>query len=104
MSSVFNDLLTASDFDQILVLTHLDLSAAFDTNNHDILMNRMTHCFGIRDIIFESYLKQREQVVSVCRCESDPSLLSYGVPQGSVLGPILFILYTKPLSGVTDRH
>ena len=67
----------------------------------------MKHTFGIRDkalMFFESFLKLREQVDSVCVCESDPSLLSYGVPQGSVLGSILFILYTKPLSGVTDRH
>ena len=71
---VFNDLLTASDSDQISVLTLLDLSAAFDTIDHDILLNRMKRSFGIRDkalMFFESYLKQREQVVSVYGCESD---------------------------------
>ena len=55
-------------------------------------------------MFFVSYLKQHQQVVSVCGCEYDPSLLSYGVPQGSVLGPILVILYTQPLSDVVDRH
>ena len=104
---VFNDLLTASDSDQISALTLLDLSAAFDTIDHDILLNRMEHSFGIRDkalMFSESYLKQREQVASVFGCESDPPLLFYGVPQGSVLGSILFILYTQPLSDVIVHH
>ena len=105
---VFNDeLLTASDSDQISVLTLIDLSAAFDNIDHDILLNRMKHSFGIHDkalLFFESYPKQREQVVSVCGCESDTSLLLYGVPQGSVLGPILVILYTQPLSDAIHHH
>ena len=55
-------------------------------------------------MFLELYLKQREQVVSICVCESDPSLLFYDVPQGSVLGPILFILYKQPLSDVINHH
>ena len=67
----------------------------------------MKKSFGIRDkalMFFESYLKQREQVICVCGCESDRSLLFYGVPQGSVLGPFLFIVYTQLLSDVINHH
>ena len=53
---------------------------------------------------FESYLKDREQVVSVLGFESSSSTLSCGVPQGSVLGPVLFILYAQPLSDIVERH
>ena len=88
------------------VLTLLDLSAAFDTIDHGILLNRMKHSFGIRDktLMFYEYLEQFEQVVYVCGCQSYLSLLSYNVPQGSVLGPVMFILHTQPLSDVIDRH
>ena len=96
---VFNDPLTSSDSDHISVLTLLDLSAAFDTTDHDLLINRLRDVFGIRDTalaFFWSYLSGRKQTVSVLGRESEPSSLLYGVPQGSVLGPILFILYTHP--------
>ena len=53
---------------------------------------------------FVIYLEERIQVVSVLGFDSDPSTLSYGVPQGSVLGPILFILYTQPLSDIIARN
>ncbi|KAL8607345.1 hypothetical protein ACOMHN_039495 [Nucella lapillus] len=89
------------------VLTLLDLSAAFDTIDHDALLNRLRVVFGIRGLalsFFESYLKDRMQVVSVFGVDSDPSVLSCEVPQGSVLGPILFILYTQPLYAIIERH
>ena len=92
---VSNGLLTSSDSDHISVLTLLDLSAAFDTTDHDLLINRLRDVFGIRDTalaFFWSYLSGRKQTVSVLGREWEPSSLSYGVPQGSVLCPILFIL------------
>ncbi|WP_419610691.1 RNA-directed DNA polymerase, partial [Thiolapillus sp.] len=98
---VLNDLLTASDSGSISILTLLDLSAAFDTIDHSILLTRLDSTFGIRDLalsFFRSYLQDRTQVVTVNGIKSSPSLLTCGVPQGSVLGPILFILYTQPLS------
>ena len=104
---VTNDLLMANDSDQTSVLALLDLSAAFDTIDHDLLLCRLRQVFGIQGgalSFLESYLSGREQVVSVLGYESDPCPLKYGVPQGSVLGPILFILYTQPLSDIMACH
>ena len=104
---VFYDLLTSSDTDHISVLTLLDLCAAFNTIDHDLLLNRLRDVFGIRDTalaFFGSNLSGRKQIVSVLCRESEPSSLLYGVSQGSGLGPILFILYTQPPSDITERH
>ena len=98
---ITNDFLLALDSGNISLLTLLDLSAAFDTTDHFILLNRLQHMYGISGTAlswFSSYLTNRTQSVIVDDHISQVSSLSYGVPQGSVLGPILFILYTKPLS------
>ena len=92
---------TCSDSDHISVLTLLDLSAAFDTMDHDLLLICLRDVFGILDTalaFFWSYLSRRKQIVSVLGRESEPSSLLYSVPQGSVVSPILFILYTQPPS------
>ena len=89
------------------VLTLLDLSAAFDTVDHTILLHSLQHHYGISGTAlswFASYLQGRTQSVLVNNTFSDPANLSFGVPQGSVLGPILFIMYTKHLSSVIDSH
>ena len=75
---VFNDLLTSSDSEQISVLILVDLSAAFDTMDHDLLLNRLRDVFGIRDTalaFFGSYLSGKKQIVSVLGRESEPSSL-----------------------------
>ena len=72
-----------------------------------MLLNCLGDVFGIRDTslaFFGSYLCGRKQIVSVLGRESEPSSLLFGVPRGSVLGPILFILYTQPLSDIVERH
>jgi hypothetical protein len=102
-----NDLLVASDDSKVSVLTLLDLSAAFDTIDHEILLTRLRTVFGIEDLALSflaSYLSERRQAVWISGFASDPTLLKYGVPQGSVLGPLLFLLYTQPLSNVIDTH
>ena len=99
---VANDLLQASDSGCVSILSLLDLSAAFDTIGHSILISRLRSTFGCSGTVldwFISYLSCRIQSVFVGH-ESTPSVLKCGVPQGSVLGPLLFTLYTHPLSTV----
>ena len=104
---ILNDLLVANDESKISVLVLLDLSAAFDTIDHSILLSRLHHTFGITDTclaFLRSYLTDRTQFVSVSGSTSNLVPLRYGVPQGSVLGPVLFLLYTQPLAGVIEHH
>ena len=93
-----NDVLHALDNGDVSLLTLLDLSAAFDIIDHNILLQRLEHLYGISGTPlnwFRFYLSNRTQTVIINNKLSQPSMLNFGVPQGSVLGPILFILYTK---------
>ena len=104
---VQNDILQAIDNQQGVVLVLLDLSAAFDTIFHDILLHRLKHRFGMSGKVLEwitSYLSKRSQTVNHGGKISEPSPVPHGVPQGSVLGPILFSLYTSPIGDIIDHH
>jgi Reverse transcriptase (RNA-dependent DNA polymerase)/Endonuclease/Exonuclease/phosphatase family len=98
---ITNDLLIASNEQKVTALILLDLSAAFDTVDHRILLHRLSTTFGITGTahqLLSSYLQDRSQAVQISD-QLSPSLpLSTGVPQGSVLGPLLFCLYTSPLA------
>ncbi len=104
---VTNDLLLSSDRGCISLLVLLDLSAAFDTIDHNILLNRLENFVGISGSAlawFKSYLSDRHQFVAVNDEVSYRSQVQYGVPQGSVLGPLLFTLYMLPLGDIIRRH
>ena len=105
--SVQNDVYTAMERGDMTALTLLDLSAAFDTIDHPTLLDRLREWFGLSGGALDwirSYLENRYQSVCIGDVMSDPIELVYGVPQGSVLGPLLFIMYTTPLSSVLNNH
>ncbi len=81
----------------------LDLSSAFDTVDHELLMTRLEHSFSITYKALawlKSYISERYQKVAVGSAESVESILACGVPQGSVLGPTLYCMYTKPIGDI----
>ncbi len=104
---VTNDLLLSSDRGCISLLVLLDLSAAFDTIDHNILLNRLEKSVGISGSALawlKSYLSDRHQFVAVNEEVSYRSQVQYEVPQGSVLGPLLFTLYMLPLENIIRKH
>jgi hypothetical protein len=104
---ITSDLRNAMDNGEVSALVLLDLSAAFDTIDHNILIQRLRDTFGIHSSAlswFQTYLRDRTQTVAIDAHLSEPAILSFGVPQGSVLGPVLFTLYTQPIPHVIERH
>ena len=99
LHKVKTDVLSAIDNKEVTCLIHLDLSTAFDTVNHTIFCNRLKYCFGVGGTALSwifLYVTGRTQEVVIDGFESEAVKLTQGVPQGSVLGPVLFTLYTSP--------
>ena len=91
----------------MLFLLLLDLPTAFDTVQHSTLLSRLQSCYGITGQAIpwmESYLCNRKQSVAVNYSISSSRELQFDVPQGSVLGPVLFSLYTSPLTDIIRSH
>ena len=99
------DILLAINNGDLAGLAILDLSAAFDIVDHDILLQRLLITYGVDGkawMWFNSYLSNRFQYVRVKAGISSTVLMRYGVPQ--VLGPILFLLYAAHLAKLVESH
>ena len=104
---VYNDIALSIDSLKSVVLVLLDLLAAFDTVDHFFLLSRLSARFGICDLALNwlrSYLSDRTQFVRIQGVSSHVNDLPYGVPQGSVLGPLLYSLYTSPLGDIARSY
>uniref|UniRef100_A0A669BKN7 Reverse transcriptase domain-containing protein n=1 Tax=Oreochromis niloticus TaxID=8128 RepID=A0A669BKN7_ORENI len=100
---VSSDILMQNDAGKCSVLLMLDLTSAFDTVDHYILHERLKYWVGVSGSAlewFSSYLYERYFSVAVSKYRSSSTSLSYGVPQGSVLGPLLFLIYLLPLQHI----
>ena len=104
---VTSDILSAMDRGQVTLLCLLDLSAAFDTVDIDLLVHRLNTSFGLQGTALKwvhNFLTERTQQVRYGQTCSTVGSLQCGVPQGSVLGPLLFSLYTAELFDVVEKH
>ena len=104
---IHNDTICSMDNGKVTALTLLDLSAAFDTIDHATLLERRHGHFGISGTVlewFKSYISNRQQRVHIDGSLSCPQDLHFGIPQGSVLGPFLFCLYTTSMSQRMTTH
>ena len=100
-----NDIMETIDSVKITILTALDMSAAFGTLDHATLLHRLEHTFGLSGFVISwirSYLTNRSSFVKIDSSSSPSTTISTSVPQGSVLGPHLFVLFISPVANVIN--
>ena len=102
-----NDIAVALDNNLDVALIFLDLSSAFETVDHEVLLKSLRLKFGFCGVVLQwikCYLANRTQTTVVSKVQSESHNLHWGVPQGSVLGPILFLLYISPIQEIAMLH
>ena len=103
-AEVIDRVIKKMDSNKIPINVYLDLSKAFDTLDHNILLHKLRH-YGIRGTclaLLKKYLSERKQFVEFNGVKSSQANITTGVPQGSILGPLLFIIYTNDISNACD--
>ncbi len=103
---VMDDILCKMDSRSCVIMSLLDFSAAFDTVDHDLLIEKLDKLYNIKGTAlqwFRSYLSQRRFSIKINKTISEERPLSFGVPQGSILGPVLYSLYVKEIEEIANR-
>jgi hypothetical protein len=107
IKKVASDILSSIDWGNVSLLCSLDLTAAFDTVDHSILLTRLQVSFGFSATVLdwlESFVRHRAQSVCYGGSTSPPVTLNHGVPQGSELNPLLFVLFTSSFVHLVRRQ
>ena len=107
LCALINNLLWSLERGQATVLVSLDLSAAFDTVDHSVLIDLLNHNFGLSNTTLEwvrSYLQDRKLVVKIRQDHSACHTFNFSVPQGSCLGPVLFNIYCSTITDCVDNN